>query len=421
MTQCPLLARLPQLLPALILALPLAAQAQSSPWYLGISQSVGHESNLYRVSDGETLSAPYSKSDTVYASSVLGGLDQMLGRQRLNATASVRASKYQNNSQLDNTGYGLKANLDWQTVGRLSGTLGLSSNQALAQFNTRDGNGNLITQRNTERTNQFDATARLGGVTRLTLEAGLGYRQRDYSAAAYDSRDYRQTYGSAGVRWRSGPQLQLGAALRLTDGKVPRFLLTSSGYQADTYRRTDLDLTANWNPSGNSQFYARLSPTRTRYDRDQARDISGLTGIATWDWRASGKLRLNSRLWRDNGQSADSFSLGAFGQGVVDYGRTTTGLQLGANYDATAKLAATASLSHQRRSLVDTRTLGGVLLSSREGSDNTTSLALGLRWQPTRAVQLGCDLSHEQRSANSSLSWDYNANSLSCYGQFVIQ
>lgn len=409
----------------LLLALPalLPAMAETSPWYLGVSQSFTHESNLYRVADGETLVAPFSKADTVSTTSLLGGLDQQWGRQHLGATASLRGNRYQHNSQLNNTGYGLNANLDWETIERLSGRVSLASDQNLAQFNARDNSGRIVTRRNVVRSDQFDAIARLGTVTRLTLEAGLGYRQVDYSAREYDARDSRQTYGTLGVRWRASPALQLGSALRLTNGRYPHFPATngSGGYDPDTYRRTDLDLTANWSPSGATNLSLRLSPTHTRYDRDTARDLSGLTGLLRGDWQPGGKLRLSAKLSRDNGQSADVYNLGIFGQGVVDYGRTTTALQLSAAYDLSAKVALNAAAGQAHRSLVDTRLLNGNVLSASAGSDTTTTLSLGARWTPLRWALLGCDINHEQRRASSALSWTYGSTSLGCYGQVTLQ
>lgn len=409
----------------LLVALPalMPSMAETSPWYLGAAQNFTHESNLYRVRDSETLVSPFSKADTVSTTSLLGGLDQQWGRQHLGATASVRNNRYQNNSHLDNTSYSLNTNLDWETIERLSGRISLASDQNLAQFNSRDSNGQLITRRNVVRSDQFDAIARLGSVTRLTLEAGAGYRQVDYSAREYDARDNRQTYGSLGVRWRPNPALQFGSAFRLTNGRYPHFPATNGtgGYDPDTYRRTDLDLTANWTPSGATNLSLRLSPTRTRYDRDTARNLSGLTGLLRGDWQPGGKLRLSAKLSRDNGQSADVYNLGIFGQGVVDFGRTTTALQLSAAYEASAKVSLNASAGQAHRSLVDTRLLNGNVLSTAAGSDTTTTLSLGTRWTPLRWVLVGCDINQDQRRSSSALSWAYSSTSLGCYAQATIQ
>ncbi|MDT7835844.1 hypothetical protein [Aquabacterium sp. OR-4] len=395
-----------------------SAGAETSPWYLGASQSFTHDSNLLRRNGAADVPAGYSMADTIASSALLGGLDQRWGRQQLNASATVRANRFQNNSVYNNTSYSLNGTLAWETVNRLSGTLKLASSQNLASF--ADSNAQAV--RNVERANQIDALARLGSSTRATLEAGLGWKSRDYSAAAYDVYELRQTYGSLGVKWRSSDLLQLGAALRLTQGRYPHFpsATVSGAYDPDAFRRQDIDFTALWKPSGASSLSARISPTRTRYDRETSRDFSSLTGQMRWDWAATGKLRVNSRLWRDNGQSAD-----VSGLTLIDSGRTSNSLSMGADYAFSAKLGFNASIEHTRRELTRTRSIPalGINDGGLSVDDRTTSLALGARWSPLRAMMLGCDLGREQRSgpANTGLTRPYSANTVSCYGQFTLQ
>lgn len=396
-----------------------AAMAQSSPYYIGVAQSLGYESNLYRVGEGqeEALArAGLSKSDTVSGTSLVGGVDQTIGRQRVYGSANLRANRYANNKTLDNESYGLNLALDWATVGRLSGTLSAAADQNLAQFNNRSAAGGVETKKNVVRTNQVDAKVRLGVVTKYTLEASLGHRDRSYSAPEYDSSEYRQTSGSLGLRYRPSGALSLGAALRITDATYPNFKP-----QADRLKRQDIDFTATWLPSAVSQFNLRLSPTHTSYDRDTDSDFSGVTGSATWGWQPTGKLRLTTGLSRDTGQSSDAVNLGFFGTGVTDYSRTTTALSLKADYELSAKIALNAGLSYAHRALTNTLSQGSNSVTTGSGSDKTTVLSLGARWLPTRSIQVGCNASAENRSSNTNLSVSLSGSSFSCYGQFVLQ
>ena len=399
-----------------------AAMAQSSPYYLGVAQSLGYESNLYRVGDDQTLPAGYSKSDTVSGTSLVGGVDQTIGRQRVYGSANVRANRYANNKALDNESYGLNLALDWATVGRLSGTLSAAADQNLAQFNNRAAGG-VETSKNVVRTNQVDARVRLGVVTKYTLEASLGHRNRSYSAPEYNSSEYRQTSGSLGLRYRPSGALSLGVALRITEATYPKFNQpTPNVFEADRLKRQDIDFTATWLPSAVSQFNLRLSPTHTSYDRDTGSDFSGVTGSATWGWQPTGKLKLTTGLSRDTGQSSDAVNLGFFGSGVTDYSRTTSALSLKADYELSAKIALNAGISYAHRALANTSSLAGNPIGSVTGSDNTTVLSLGARWLPTRSIQVGCNVSAENRSSsNTNLSVGLSGNSFSCYGQFVLQ
>jgi len=398
--------------------------AQSNPYYLGVSQSLGFESNVYRIGNEQALTAGLSKSDTVSGTSLVAGVDQTWGRQRIYGSGNLRANRYAQNKSLNNDSYGLNLALGWETVNKLSGTLSLLADQNLAQFNSRSlTNGNVETKKNQVRTLQFDSKVRLGLQGPFQLEANLGHRTRGYSAAEYRASEYRENSLSLGAFWRPRSSLQLGLALRDTQATYPRFRqLTADTFESDRLDRQDIDLTAQWQPSGLSQINLRLSPTRSRYQRDTGGDFSGVTGSATWQWQATGKLKLTTQASRDTGQSADAVNLGIFGKGVSDYGRTSTSLSSRGNFDLSGKVALTAGLTYTHRALVNTVSLTNIPLDQRTGSDNTTSWALGGRWQPLRAVQVGCDLSTDHRTTNNVLlTVPYNASSFSCFGQIVLQ
>lgn len=417
-----------------VLHLPLAATllalgagpavAETNPYFLGLVQSFGHESNLYRIGDNQPLPAGLSKSDSISATSLFAGVDQSLGRQRIYGSLNLKTNRYASNKALNNTSHGLNLALDWSTTGRLSGMLSVSADQNLAQFNSRNGAGSIETRKNIVRTEQADAKFRLGLVTQYTVEAALGYRQVDYSSVEYQRNQYQQTSHSLGLRYRYNGALNLGSALRLTQVAYPQFRPTSvTTFEADILKRKDLDLTADWVPDAISQVYLRLSPTRSTYDRNTGSNFSGLTGSAAWDWQASGKSKLGTMLWRETGQSAYAANLG-FGQpGVVDNSTIGTTLRIKGDHQITAKTTATATMTYAHRSLTDTVTATLLGASTRtDGSDKTATLALGGRWSPTRSAQLGCDVSNIQRSSsNARLSVALRGNSLSCYGQFVLQ
>lgn len=414
---------LPLLSACLGLALSGMAHAQSSPWYLGVSQNLVHESNIYRVGGGLSLPASASKSDTISGTALVGGIDQTIGRQRVFGSVTARANRFSSNKALDNESYNLNLGLDWSTVNRLSGSVTAAYDQNLTQFNERTALGEVVTRPNQLQVASLDTKVRLGVVTRVTLEAGLGWRERRYSASSYDSEEYTQTSLSLGGRYRHSGALSSGVALRVSHARYPRFrVLAGGGFESDTQKREDIDLTAFWQISGASSLNLRISPTRVRYDRNDAGNFSGITGAATWTWQATGKTRLSSVLSRDTGQSAEGVSLGIFGTGVSDESRITTALNLRANHELTGKINLTASLTHASRSLRNTVSFAdGTPIQEIRGSDRTSTLSLGARWLPTRSSQVGCDISHERRSASGGITWGYNAAVFSCYGQLVLQ
>ena len=411
--------------PLVALAMAGPAAAETSPWYLGVVQSFGYESNLYRIADEQPLSPDLSRSDTVSVTSLIGGIDQPFARQRVYGSMNLGLNRYVNNQTLNNDSYGLKLALDWETLERLSGTLRVQADQALTQFNNLNGiSGKVETQKNLSNTELIDAKIRLGRQTKLSFEAGLGYRQRSYSATANQSDEFDETTGSLGVRYRPSTLLDMGAAIRQAVADYPFYRRTGiDTYASDTLTRQYIDFTANWVPSGLSRLAVRVSPTRITYDKSAVSNFSGLTGSADWTWQISGKTQLQTTLSRDAGQSSDAVDLGLFGPGVSDRSQVTTALRLKADHELTGKISAYASLTYARRQLSDSViALPALTLSSREGNDNTTTAALGARWAVTRSGQLGCDVRNERRSSsNLNMSVPFDGYGLGCYGQLVLQ
>ena len=93
---------------------------------------------------------------------------------------------------------------DWSSIERLSGNVSAAASQRQRQFNVDTRPGVAETRKNSERVQQLDTTFRVGGVTRLTLEAGLGVRRLDYSAPEFAGFEYQQGRISAGLRYRPG-------------------------------------------------------------------------------------------------------------------------------------------------------------------------------------------------------------------------
>ena len=398
------------------------ALAQVSPYFIGLSQSLSHNSNVYRLGDGESLTVADNlrKSDLISATSLVAGIDQSFGRQRVYGNGTLGVNRYQHNTGLNGESYNLSLGLDWATVERLSGSLNASATQNLAQFNAAIVGSTVLTKRNVSNTEQLNARIALGVVTRYTAEVSLGVRRQRYSAPEYQVYDFDESNGSVGLRYRPSSLLSLGTALRLTQASYARFLKLANGaYVADTLHREDIDFTGQWQPSGSSTFNARLSPTRTRYDRDTATNFSGLTGSAAWAWDATGKTRLAATLSRDTSQSAQATSLGIFGNRVTDYGQITNALQLRADHALTGKISLNSTLTYASQSITSKRT--DPLLPNQLGqrSDKTSTLALGARWAPTRSTQLGCDFSQEQRK--STVLPSLSASLFSCYGQLTLQ
>ena len=88
------------------------AQAETSPWYVGGALGLSHETNVYRLPEGIAPQTGTARSDQVTSATLLGGLDQPIGRQRLFGNVTVRQNRYSGNPQFNNTSYNGSLGLD---------------------------------------------------------------------------------------------------------------------------------------------------------------------------------------------------------------------------------------------------------------------------------------------------------------------
>jgi hypothetical protein len=398
------------------------AHAETSPWYIGASQTVSHDSNLLRLADGQVTTEGYTRADTVSSTALLAGLDQPIGRQRVFGNLTVRANRYSGNPRFNNTSYSLLGGLDWQTVERISGSVSVSASRALQSFST----DLFTTERatNLESVEGINANVSVGLITQYSLELGIGHYQvrNSLEEPGVQSREFNQDNASVGARWRPSAASSFGLALATTRGRYPKFTTNARGeYEADRFERQEVVLSMTLIPSGASTIDLRLSDGKTTYDLNQRRDFSGVTGAVTWGWRPTGKLRVTSSYSRDTGQDSFLTRTLFFNQPTTaDYSRVTDTVNVRAVLDWSAKVAFTATAGYARRDLV--RTINDPLIPpNATGSDRTTSLGLGARWMPRRFATLGCDVGNERRTGNGELTSSLKATTFTCFGQVTLQ
>jgi hypothetical protein len=385
-----------------------AAAQDSSPYYIGLSQSLSSESNLVRLRDGQIIPPGVSQRDTVSATALVAGLDQRISRQRVYGSVALRSSRFERNEQYNSQGYTLNLGLDWSTVERLSGSVGLSSTRT-PRASVRTRGDQIITERNIETINSANAVVRVGLVTRWSAELAVQQDELRYSSSAADFREYTQRGASAGLVWRPGAATRLSLGLGSNRTEYPNLLPLAD--PRDVRERDTVNLGASWNPGGASRLDLRLSQGKVKHDRFTERDYSSTSGNATWVWRPGGRLNLSTRLSRDTGQDVSAIT--------TAFTRTTDQLRLSADYALSAKVALDASAAFYRRSVDGT----GLFVSGISGRDDGRNFSAGVRWAPLRNLSTGCSLATERRgtSSNPALSDAYSARTVSCFGQLLLR
>ncbi|MBK9135698.1 MAG: MtrB/PioB family outer membrane beta-barrel protein [Betaproteobacteria bacterium] len=382
-----------------------ALAQEPNPYYVGASQSLVRESNLFRVDD-----AASPTRDTVSVTSLLAGIDQPIGRQRLFADFALRAVRHDESKDLNHTGGNLLVGLDWSAADAFEGRLSASRDRALARYGADLGftaaSGKVL-----QTADEFVARGQYGLVSLLSLEAGYTRRELDFSVESGNA--FEQDTVSAGVKYRPGGALTLGLGVRRTDGSFPYAGPTGAAVRSDDYDRNDVDLQAVWVPTGASMLTARLSRTSEDHEGFVVREVRTTTGLVSWNYKPTGKLGVTASYVRDTGAET-TFSQRTPGAAAVSSPLATAG-QVEVDYLVTGKIKAQLMARRLNRDLVDAT---GVLPA---GEDSLTEYRLGVEWSPLRSLTVGCGVGRERRSTASALSYAYSANVTRCMAQFRTQ
>jgi hypothetical protein len=393
-----------------------------NPYYLGVSQAVTYDSNVTR--------SPNGPSDTYSSTSLLGGFDQPIGRQRLFGNASVSVNRYMDQDQLNNTSYSASGGLDWQTIGDLSGSL----NGGVGRFLAAPAASGLVptTNRNVGDTKNFNAVARWGGAGRLSVEGSYGYSDVEYSAPEYVTSNSKTDSGSLGLFYRPGGNLRLGIAGRLTKTRTPQaFVLVGGGFQSNDVKSKNLDFLVDYELTGLLTTNARISYTKQTNSGITDADFSGVTGTISLNYRPTAKLSFTGYAARDVGFNSSLYStVGIIFldpttpiltpiSGLSQSNQITNSVGLNVAYLATAKVTANASVRYARARLITTLVTPGSNQAAPDTTDVLKTAQLGAIWAISRNWSLTCNVAREMRDVSGAVVYDYTANSIGCAGQYT--
>lgn len=397
---------------ATFLAQSACAQAdEPNPYYIGVSQSFMHDSNIYRLRDEEVSGTPVI-ADTISSTGVVAGIDQPFGRQHFYANGSAHYNRFRDNTDLNNTSYDLTTGLDWSTIERLSGKLKYVAGENLATYSS--GNTLEIRKKNVERDQHFTAIVDYGLVALLSLEGGYERNDQHYTAEEYRTFNYNEDVYSLGLKYRPSGALTLGIAGRATQGRYPDRVDANDPTLTNelSMRRKDLDLTGEWVVTGLSTLVGRVSYSHQTYSDLRGSAFKGFTGSLGWDYRPTGKLHFSTYLSRDTGET--TLNIPFFGTTLSsDAVRAKSLAQVRGVWDLTGKVQLTGTARYVHRTI---GLLGG------DSTDNTRHYEVGVEYVPLRSLMLSCNVSRESRSAGEfAVSYPYHVNTGSCGAQFTLQ
>lgn len=367
----------------------IGAQAQTSepsPYGVGVSETLTHESNLDRDVSGA------EKADWVSVTALNFSLDQPIGRQRLRGNAALQLNRYRDHDERNGGGHDVSLQLDWETIENLSGQLGVQSVDR--QYRYGLDSAQPFDGKNDERTQSAFARAKWGGMGLWSLTAGANVLDRSYSVAAFDDvNKFRQWSAEAGGGYRPSPDLGFALVARHTRITRP----DTPALAGDDVGRNDIEATATWQASGASRLEGRL--TRSSENHSVVADNDFWTGALSWDWAPSAKLRFLTRVLRDTeGGSGNIASPEATMPASPAGAQLRDALEWSTQWTLSPKVNMLAAAQWSRRHL---KGLGGETGTELvTATDRTTGLSLGVRYTPLRSLDFGCDLRSEKRDTS---------------------
>lgn len=399
------------------LALSAPAWAEQSPYYIGANQAFGYRSNLFS-SESDPMSSAMSITSLVF------GLDQPIGRQRVYASGNVGYNYFFNPDArvLNNTSYSLSAGLDWATIERLSGTVRLLANQNLVYY-AISGAAPDVKVRNIQNVAEASFDGRYGITPRVGLDLGYTYRTVSFSDPGYAYQEYDSNIGRVGFTYGGDGQLTVGLGLRFNWTDYPNYPqpLPSTALGDDSLGK-NIDFTAKWIATGQSTLDVRLSMSDVSYTYNTINDFNGFNGSFGWTWTPTGKLW--TRLVLNGEPSYTANFWGYAGSPLrINNSKFARSIRYTAIYQATGKTSFNANIRMTKDSLSQTDQITG---NSQYGSDLYTTIGIGVTYAPTRNSQIACNLDYQRRSANDNailygMSYPYNGTNFQCSGQLVIQ
>jgi hypothetical protein len=396
--------------PACLLLIAGSAYADLSPYSASVSETIEHESNVFHSTE--------ATADWLSTTELHGGLDQTLGRDRLLANAAFDLNRYKS-SPLDNNGYTLSSEFDWNTVYDLSGSFGVDASKKQYVYGL---DGELASQENnSQKTDHVFARGQLGGVSRWTLFGGADASQRKYTAQDFAPDEVHQWSVNGGSRYQTSPDLSFGVIGNYTKGAYPHAILSNGPPPvtgSDGFTVKSIDATSTWQASGNSSFDLRAGYTIEDNQIEPQRKY--WNGDLKWTWTEGGRLKFLTELERDT--DADT-TVGAGGtvtsNNLAGHSLNSTA-RLDVTYELTAKINLDAGAQYtERRYSEGTLPIlpGQPLPAAGSGSNRTSQFSIAAHYQPIINTDLSCSFTREVRRSDAQIvlyTPAYSANNALC-------
>jgi hypothetical protein len=394
--------------PAALLLLSGAAHADLTPFSFGAQETIEHESNVNHTAEAQAA--------WLSTTELRAAMDELLGRQHLLANAQVDFNRYTDHGP-NNTSYQAGTELDWSTIGDLSGAIGASSQRRRYLYGF--SGESVSPSNNLETDNRAFARAQLGGPGRWVLFGGADATERRYSNALFNVNEENQWSVNGGTRYQTSPDLSFGITGEYTRGKYPNVPDGLNGFNLRS-----LDLTSMWQATGNSQFNLRTGYTQER--EDGRPDNNYWNGDLGWSWTPPSHFKVTIDIARDSDANTAALANAVSGQSNLTGRSINTTFNANVTYSLTAKTSLVAGFQYAKRRYAPGTLplIVGAPEDFASGTNRTSQLSLSAHYLPTVNSDVSCGVTREVRHSDASIvevAPSYTATDVLCSAQIQFK
>lgn len=388
-------------LPLLLSLVASVAQADDSDAInVGLSQSLYHDSNLYRLPSG--AAAPKGKRhDNISITGIDASFDRTYSRQRLRAELGVSHAAYAIHDDLDYTAPTVELGWDWRLGNHWSGVVEHRYAESMAGFEDAGGTAQLIRlfSRSALSANYWWHPDWAAGVG--TARTTSRYQDNARPSSEYDTKDI-----DFNLTYRPATGNRMVFTLRQGEGRYPQRAAVAGSIRE--YSQRDARVSGDWRLTGALSTSGYIGHTRRTYDLAPSRDFSGVTGRLALTWQPTIKTSLVLSWRREIGAQQDLVSNYAVSRVV----------SLAPRWLISDKLALGATFEQSSRDFGGDPELGFDGLVPPQ-DDRTTRYNLSLQYQPIRALAFELGLQQQRRSSDFA-SREYKVETAWITGRFTF-
>ncbi|WP_298009966.1 hypothetical protein [uncultured Aquabacterium sp.] len=367
------------------------ANDEDLPLFLTLSQSVRQDSNFSRNAA--------EASETVSTTSVGGGFSKSYGRQTYRLAGTLGAQRYRNFEYLRNDTKRLDGQFTSEFGRNFKLSLGGQYNQGLNPIQNNN-NGELRVVRNIRTLSGTSASLQYGLGGRFSLVGSVENNKQTFSEPAYRTLNLDQQARAARVLYNVTDTLQWGVGLRRVETDYPY-------RNNEQVRDNNIDFQVGWQATGQSSLDAVLSRRDSRYSIT-GRKLNSWVGSLNWEFTPRGLIVYRVGLSRSTGSDRYTQRQSFLGSGFdanFDYNTITTGVNMSARYQPTAKIGLTAAYSYAKydvnRAATSRFDNGAVVdAGSTQRSSHFSELSLAGDYAAMRSLKLGCNVSRYDQTAD---------------------